>query len=129
MDLKTFIKETIVGIVQGVVDAQAAVADKGAAVNPGGLMRTVKNVGENALWNNKDNNFAREVAFDVALTVEEGTQTHAKIGVLSGIISAGAGGQSDARNLAVSRVSFVVPVLLPATLVEGARTPSVKVPL
>ena len=126
MDLKTFIRETIVSIVEGVVDAQAAVADKGAFVNPGGLMRTVKNIGENALWNNKDNNLARDVAFDVALTVEEGTQMQAKIGVLSGIVGAGAGGQTDARNLVVSRVSFVVPVLLPATMVEGARIQSGK---
>lgn len=121
MELQSFISETLAAIVGGVVEAQRQLAPLGAHVNPIGLTRTIRAIGENSLWDNKTNNFARNIEFDVALTVEEGTQTKAKIGVLAGIVSASAGGQSENKQLAVSRISFVVPLLLPGSHVAGAR--------
>lgn len=121
MELKDFIAETLTAIVEGSIAAQERVSGKGAHVNPVGLTRTVKAIGENAVWDNTTNNFARSVTFDVGVTIEEGVQTNAKIGVLSGLISAGAGGQSDMRQQAVSRVSFTIPILLPGSQVAGAR--------
>lgn len=121
MELKAFVAETLTAIVEGVLEAQSTLAEKGAHINPVGLTRTVNAIGENAIWDNSTNNFARNVCFDVALTVDAGTQAHAKIGVFSGLITVGAGGESDTRQLAASRVSFVVPLLLPGSQVKGAK--------
>ena len=80
-------------------------------------MRTTKSISNDAIWDNRNNNFARLVSFDIAVTVEEGTATNAKIGVLGGMFNLGAGGESEAKDIVANRISFAVPVLLPASKV------------
>ena len=124
MELKSFISQALSSIVEGIVEAQAAASKHGACINPGGLMRSTQAISTDAIWDNTTNNYARLVSFDVAVTVEEGTTTSAKIGVVAGILSLGAAGASANKELAVSRIQFAVPVLLPA--IEGpvqARRP------
>jgi hypothetical protein len=122
MELKDFISTTLAAIVDGVVEAQEKVQSKGAHINPGGLMRTTKAISENAIWDNTSNNFARTVQFDVALTVEDGSKTNAKVGVVAGVFNLGAGGESANKQLAVNRVQFSVPVLFPvSSLPKAAR--------
>jgi len=120
VELKQFISEALTAIVEGVVEAQTKAAPLGAFVNPGGLTRTTTST-PNATWDNTDNNLAQVVNFDVAVTVQNGTTTNAKIGVVSGLLNLGAGGQSDSNQTAVSRIQFSVPVLLPASHKDGAR--------
>lgn len=124
MELTEFISQSLMSIVEGVAAAQLKATNAGAHVNPTMLTRTVKNIGENAIWDNTNNNLARLVRFDVAVTVEEGTTTAGKIGVLAGIISLGSSGKSEDKNVAVSRIQFEVPVLLPGSPVKGARAKS-----
>ncbi len=114
MDLKDFVANTISGIIEGLVEAQKRVAEHGAYVNPGNLMGSTKDRGESALWDNRNNNYARSIGFDVALTVQEGTNTGAKIGVATGVLNLGAGGASQNSQVAVNRVQFTVPILFPA---------------
>lgn len=122
MELKNFVSQTLVAIVEGVVEAQASTAKHGAFVNPGGLTRSGSAVSTDAIWDKSTNNYARAVSFDVAIAVEEGTSTQAKIGVVSGFFNAGAGGASENKERAMSRIQFVVPLLLPTTDVgEEAR--------
>jgi len=124
MELKQFISQALSSIVEGVVEAQNQTRDHGAFINPGGLMRTTKSISDNAIWDNRTNNFARLVDFDIAVTVEEGTKTNAKIGVVAGLLNLGAGGASENKELAVSRIRFEVPVLLPTTVLPNkARKP------
>lgn len=113
MELKDFVAQALTAIVEGVVEAQKLTQNHGALVNPGGLTRTTQAISNDAIWDNRTNNFARNVAFDVAITVEEGTATKAAIGVVAGILNFGAGGGSDNREKAMSRIQFSVPVLLP----------------
>jgi hypothetical protein len=113
MDLKTFVSQALTSIVEGVAEAQAATAKHNAFVNPGGLMRSTQSVSTDAVWDNTSNNYARLVNFDVAVTAEEGTSTNAKIGVVTGLLGLSAGGASQNREQAVSRIQFSVPVLLP----------------
>lgn len=115
MELKQFISQALTAIVEGVVEAQEQTKKHGALVNPGGLRRTVKNISSDAIWDDSTNNFARSVSFDVAVTVEEGSKTNAKIGVAAGLLNLGAGGASENKQLAVSRIQFEVPLLLPVT--------------
>ena len=122
MDLKDFVANAISGIIEGLVDAQSRVGAHGAFVNPGNLMGSTKDRGESAMWDNRNNNYARSISFDVALTVQEGTNTGAKIGVVSGVLNLGAGGASQNSQTAVNRVQFTVPILFPANdLPEAAR--------
>lgn len=121
MELKEFVSQTIMSIIEGVVVAQEQATAHGAYVNPTMLTRTVKNIGENAIWDNRDNNLARHVRFDVAVTVEEGTATSGKIGVVSGFLNLGSTGKSEDKSVAVSRIQFEVPVLLPGSPVQDAR--------
>lgn len=122
MELKDFVANTIGEIIEGLVEAQKRVTPHGAYINPGNLMRSTKEPGESALWDNRNNNYARPISFDVALTVEEGTNTGAKVGVAAGIFNLGAGGASENKQLAVNRVQFTIPVLFPANdLPEEAR--------
>jgi hypothetical protein len=124
MELKQFIAETLSSIVEGVVEAQKRSQGNGAFINPGGLMRTTSSIGENATWDNRTNNFARIVNFDVAVTIEEGTNTNAKIGVAAGLFNLGAGGKSENKEQATNRIQFSVPILLPVTQApEEARKP------
>jgi hypothetical protein len=115
MELKDFISTTLAAIIDGVVDAQERVQSKGAHINPGGLMRTTRVLSENAIWDNSTNNYARTVSFDIAVTVEDGTKTNAKIGVVAGVFNLGAGGESANKQQAINRVQFSVPVLFPAS--------------
>jgi hypothetical protein len=122
MELKDFISATLSGIVEGVVEAQSKVKGLGAHVNPGGLMRAVASASSDAIWDNQTNNLARVVRFDIALNVEQGTGTQAKVGVVAGIFGLEAGGESQSKKVAVHRVEFAVPVLFPSSdLPEEAR--------
>lgn len=123
MELKIFIATTLAAIVEGVVEAQKRVQPHGAHVNPGGLMRTTKSISPDALWDNRTNNMARVVSFDVALTEEESASTGAKAGVeVLSVVKLGAGGASENKESTVSRVQFSIPLLLPhGEVLEGAR--------
>ena len=66
MELKDFVANTIGEIIEGLVAAQARVKAHGAFINPGNLMRSTKEPGESALWDNRNNNYACPISFDVA---------------------------------------------------------------
>lgn len=122
MDLKDFVANTISGIIEGLVEAQARIEPHGGFVNPGNLMGSTKDRGESALWDNRNNNYARSISFDVALTVQDGSSTGGKIGVATGFLNLSAGGESQNNQMAVNRVQFAVPILFPANdLPEAAR--------
>lgn len=126
MELKEFVTETICAIVEGVILAQERTKSLGATVNPGGLMRTNKSISNDSLWDNSNNNIARIISFDVAVTVEAGAKAEAKIGVASGLLNFGTRGSVDSKEVGFSRVQFSVPLLLPAIEVTGARTKRIQ---
>ncbi len=109
MELREFVKGTLVEIVGGVVDAQneETVKKNGASVVP---------VGRGPV----EDPIARyqEVSFDVAVTAREGTATKGGLGIFVGPIGVGTQGQSEAGESSVSRVRFTVPVQLPGQKVR-----------
>ena len=113
MNLKEFVSETLLSIINGVIDAQEKANEVGALVNPGGLTRNTKNINNNSLWDNTTNNYAQNVDFDIAVTTEDSAQGGAKIKVLTGILGGDMGGEKLNKNAIASRVQFCVPVLLP----------------
>lgn len=114
MDLKDFVSQTLVSIIEGVKEAQEHAKENDSFVNPGGLMRNTSNVGDNSLWDNRTNNYAQQVTFDVAVSAEDSSTGGAKVKVLAGIIGGDVGGEKGNKNSVASRVQFTVPVLLPA---------------
>ncbi len=118
MDLKEFVSETLLAIIGGVADAQQKAKVLSAHVNPGGLTRNIRNVENNAVWDNSTNNYAQQVSFDVAITAEDSATGGAKVRVLSGILGGDIGGEKGNKNVIASRVQFSVPVLLPAQVIE-----------
>lgn len=112
MNLQDFIAETLSQIVNGVRAAQETVGPQGAEVSPHlsggpsinsthGFVPTHAGV------------YAQIVAFDVALTVKEGTGTKGGIGVFAGAVTLGSSGQSSAEQSSISHVKFSVPLTLP----------------
>jgi hypothetical protein len=133
MDLKDFVSKTLISIVDGVKVAQEKSQDLGASINPGGLMRNTTSVDNNAIWDNRDNNYAQPVSFDIAITAEDSAQGGAKVKVLSALFGGEIGGEKGSKNVLASRVQFAVPVLFPTKEIDDPearvpKKPSVKMP-
>lgn len=119
MDLKTFVSETLIQIVEGVSEAQRLVRENGgnASVNPHQIAAESKQkIGQ-----------PTPVEFDVALVVSEESQTQqgSKAGGSAGFLAVAkvsaelneqTGGKSKTE--AVSRVKFSVRLAQPADLSE-----------
>ncbi|WP_404304955.1 hypothetical protein [Neorhodopirellula lusitana] len=115
MELRTFIKETLVQICDGVNDAATEVNVRGAIINPDGTQSD----GNSTYVNPSFQRTVQDVEFDVALTATEGTGTEGGIGVMAGVIGLGSKGKSDTSSSSTSRVKFTVPVSLPASALES----------
>jgi hypothetical protein len=92
MDLQTFVRDSLVQIINGVREAQAKEGELGDRINP-----------KQGGWKIQD------VEFDVALTVEK--KTGGGLKVVAGVFG-GEGGHHREQS-EVSRVKFVVPLVLP----------------
>lgn len=54
-----------------------------------------------------------KIEFDIAVTVTEGKETKGGIGVAMGIVAVGSKGESSSEANSISRLKFIVPVVLP----------------
>mgnify|MGYP007123672533 CR=1 FL=1 len=111
MDLRDFVSETLIQIVEGVKNAQSNAANLGAKINP--HLTSTLGPAEKQGFLRTNEGYAQIVQFDVALTVTEGSGTKGGIGVFAGAINLGSSGQSQTENSSVSRVKFSVPLSLP----------------
>jgi hypothetical protein len=117
MDLRNFIKETLVQIAQGIDDASQALEGSTAIVNPRSVIgahgtNDAKVYGYVA----KDKNMRQAVQsinFDVAISVAKGTETKGGVGLMVGAVALGSQGKSDASNTSQSRIQFTIPMVLP----------------
>lgn len=114
MDLKEFVSETMVQIVEGVRDAQTRTTDsEGVSVSPpiGGAPSMASDHGFISTPDGK----AQIVKFDVALTVTNSEKGKGGVGVFSGMLNVGGGMESGNENTSLSRVQFAIPLRLPRT--------------
>ena len=114
MELREFVSETLKELIDGITSAQEYAAQKGASINPQGMTH----VGELGLvvvenTNQRQYPMLQTLEFDVAITVMEGTDAKAGIGVFAGAIGVGTQARMQDSNMTVSRVRFSVPVLFP----------------
>jgi len=113
VELKDFVKETLIQISSGVNAAISEVRESGGYVNPAVKIDITKSDGSH-FSNLPTGQNVFLIDFDVAVSVEEqsGTNAEAKIKVAS-FFSLGAGGKSDQKLSTTNRIQFKVPLGLP----------------
>jgi len=117
MELKDFVRESLVQIAHGISEASEVLKDTSAHINPKNVYvngDNLKNYGR-LVNDNSFNPVVELVEFDVAVHASEGTETNGKIGISIGSIGLGAGGKSQESNRSESRIKFKVPVTFPVT--------------
>ena len=123
MNVKEFVRESLDQIIAGVSEAQKQAEKTGAVINPSVHLSNATNTailkaGSDRLFDSSmDRGSIESVAFDLAVTAEEGSSLDAKaegtIGIkVAGLSGAGTGSQ-DSRTTSVSRIKFNVLVKLP----------------
>jgi hypothetical protein len=110
MELKEFIKETLVEILNGVSEAQAELTTIEAEINPrrkfGKEERERTSMSEHHCP-------VYDVDFDIAVTVTEGQEAKARIAVFTGIFGSGVGADIKSANVSQNRIKFRVPISYP----------------
>ncbi|MBI5353789.1 MAG: hypothetical protein HZB50_14190 [Chloroflexi bacterium] len=116
MELKSFVKETIVQIIEGVKEAQDHALDFGAIVNPKGffteheIIKWLPERLEKGGWRE-----GQVIDFDVSIAISETDEARGGLGiqVASTVIGLGVSGKSEEQNSTISRLKFSVPLFLP----------------
>ena len=108
MELKEFVKVTLEQIVEGAALAQQSIKAKGGIVNPSNM-----SFQKDGAWNNYSHAMPQEVVFDVGLTSIDKSGSTEGIGVFLGSISLGKKNDLGAEQVAVTKVRFTVPLVLP----------------
>jgi hypothetical protein len=113
MELHEFVKETLVQIVSGVVEAQRSevVSDSSGAIAPSGHEVSDKD------------RLVQEVKFDVGITAGSGTATKGGVGVFIGPVTLGSQGTSKDTNASTNRVQFSIPIYLPSQKINRKKAP------
>ena len=101
-------------------DAQGAVEEVGAHVNPVNTTESGPSSRQEAILYSPNWNRIQTVTFDVALTFDKTDVKKGHLGVAN-IFKAEVEGGVDTHNQRVNRVSFAVPILLPGHIVPKAR--------
>lgn len=112
MDIKDFIKESLLQIVDGISETNEALKEKGAYIP------TRMVVGE-GVWGTLDmetnttRHFMR-VDFDLAVTVTQGDKIKAGGGLsIASLAKAGATSENCSQNEEISRIKYTIPIALP----------------
>lgn len=114
MELKDFIKETLIQITNGVAEAQKAVKDTGCLINPAGY-NNQRYIEEG---DNSNMRGVQKITMSIAITVTEGNENKAGLGVVSGFFTAGTATKSNDVSSTVNRIEFDIPISLPVMTYE-----------
>ena len=121
MDLKDFVKESIVQISKGIEEANSELEESDAMVNPinvkmhsmgaKGYGRTTRKKEDNSQV--ADSKLLQNLEFDVAVTVEAGKQGSAGAKLSIATFNVGAAGKIESTDRSESRIRFTIPVVFP----------------
>jgi hypothetical protein len=109
MDIKDFIKSTVTQISEAVKELNDELSNngEGTIVNPYNARDSKRPTSSTSGANITD------IAFDLNVVVESGTETSGKVGVFSSIVGVGISGKEGDLNKIINRIQFTIPVLLP----------------
>lgn len=109
MELKDFIRETLVQITNGVIEAQEIIKETGCYINPKGF-----HTGEQVRSGyDKEYRHVQKVKMSIAISVIENNEKKAGLGVVSAILTAGASTKNNDTNSVTNRIEFDIPLSLP----------------
>ncbi len=120
MDLKEFVKESIVQIAQGIEEANSELKDSPAMVNPLYMRANSENaqaygrtMQRNEGYSEPDSRVVEKVDFDVAVVAEAGEQGSAGAKLSIASIGFGVNGKTESSNKSESRIKFSIPIVYP----------------
>lgn len=120
MDLKDFVKETLIEISQGVKEAQSVCLDYGALINP--MLSPL--VCNEPVYCHDDKDYpATSVTFNVALSESGNSGSKTGIGVFLGKISVGKENEKGITMQTATNISFSVNIVLPYIERTGKHIP------
>lgn len=103
IELRQFVSDTIIQIINGVTDAQKHTEKSAASVNP----RKYKSASSQMIKE------TQLIEFNVAVSVIEGDETKGGIGVISSILMVGAQHTTGSESSTLSHIKFSVPISFP----------------
>jgi len=110
VELRDFISNTLVQIIEGVSNAQEYALSKDAEINPSeGFASNFEKLSRTL----KSHRLVHIVEFDVAVTVAESKQLSGGIGIVVPELSIGYRGTIGNEKSAISRIRFSIPLILP----------------
>jgi hypothetical protein len=119
MELKKFIEETLMQIVDGVSSAQKKCAENGAVVNPSYR----DNTNDATIKHNGLVRMATNVQFEVLLIQNEGSENNIGIGVFIGGFGIGGKSKADKSKYLGTPLKFNIPIALPCIETTSAKIP------
>lgn len=119
MDLKDFIRESLVQIAKGIEEADAELVSSRAMINPKNI--AVDHSGQAQHFGSLPDldsgmlylDSVQAIDFDVAVHAKEGTEASAKGGLSVGSVGFGAKGSTSEAKSSESRIRFKIPMVLP----------------
>lgn len=116
MDLKDFIKQSIIQVTEAILESNEELKGTGAVVNPGKVQvnsDASQAYGRESTKNLHNNRVVQKLDFDVAVIAvdEQSAGAGAKISVMS--VTLGADGSINYTNKSESRIKFSVPIIYP----------------
>jgi hypothetical protein len=116
MELKEFIKQSIIQVTEAIIESNEDLKDKNAIVNPGSIQvnsDASQAYGRESSQMTHQSRIVQKLNFDVAVMVqdEQNAEAGAKISVMS--LSLGAEGGVNYSNKSESRIKFSVPIIYP----------------
>ena len=118
MELKDFIKETLIQIVQGIGEAQEELKDTDCAINP----RDIKSEDYTTVILKNKRHVVQDVDFNIALTNTSNSEDKAGIGGMLGSFGLGGNKTLSDGNTSNTNISFSVPVVFPSVDNENKST-------
>lgn len=110
MELKDFVKESLVQIISAVTEAQKEIA----IISTGEISPGIKSNREKSSQTFSTNGMPiQDVSFDIAVAASEKTGTKGTVGVVISVLKLGAQGESQESTSNNSRIKFTIPITLP----------------
>ena len=112
MQLKDFVRESLVQVVDGIVEAQKRTEESNAIVSP--YLPPSRSQGTRPdVFSSPNLGIVQMFEFDVAVTVSKDDAKEGGVAVVAAVLGAGGKVRSEKQFANVSRLKFSVPVVLP----------------
>jgi hypothetical protein len=112
MELKDFVSQSIIQIVDGIVEAQQHCKGKSALVNPSGA-RLGSVLAGSSMNLESGGGIIESIGFDISIVAEESTDKNGKVRLGVSMMQIGGGASAGSKDSTTSRIKFSVPVRFP----------------